>query len=610
MKRKIKQTIIIMLVVILLLCYVPTSTIATASEANDFEYTILADGTAEITKYNGTSKDITIPEQIDGIAVTELGAYSLANLGTIENLTLPETFRDFGKDCFYGTQIKNKVIFLGTMMDWCTKIGYDWDNSQPLKDGAKLYINGKFIENLILPEGLTELRGRTFFAYKHLKNISFPTTLERIHAWAFIGCDGLETLIIPDNITRIDYGAFQLCKNLKKVYIGKGLKTVESDTFYLCSSINEVFYNGSKEDWNKISFGRLNGSLTNAKNFHFNFNPYNLGEETYSFKNFGGGYCFGMAVTSSGYHTGILDKSTIGLNKNQPLFSLSRTETVEAPIRYYMSIQGFVRDSAIVAGGTYNHTIGILYDIESDWKSIINYVKDHKHNELGDLVIGFGTKDGGGHAVNFLRYEVVDGQERIYIYDNNCPHSETYFYKDNSTGKIYEKTDFCNQGCSAVFKQIDYMSLVDVEKYIKAVETFNSLKAFYADAKSIFIERAYVTTMWWSELESSEHYMYEILDDSTEIIITPLVDNATFMYMDKEYSFGKIDEDTYAEFSLSTSEDEAPEFEIVNAPEEDPSESCSCNCHASGIKKIFFIIINFFQKLFGKNKVCACGVSH
>ncbi|MBQ5904474.1 MAG: hypothetical protein IIW88_01210, partial [Clostridia bacterium] len=92
--------------------------------------------------------------------------------------------------------------------------------------------------------------------------------------------------------------------------------------------------------------------------------------------------------------------------------------------------------------------------------------------------------------------------------------------------------------------------------------------------------------------------------------ITPLVDNASFTYLDKEYSFGKIDEDTYAEFSLSTSEDEAPEFEIVNAPEEDPSESCSCNCHASGIKKIFFIIINFFEKLFGKNKVCACGVSH
>lgn len=42
----------------------------------------------------------------------------------------------------------------------------------------------------------------------------------------------------------------------------------------------------------------------------------------------------------------------------------------------------------------------------------------------------------------------------------------------------------------------------------------------------------------------------------------------------------------------------------------DPTEDCSCNCHAGGIKAFFFKILNFFQKLFGKNKVCACGVKH
>ena len=40
------------------------------------------------------------------------------------------------------------------------------------------------------------------------------------------------------------------------------------------------------------------------------------------------------------------------------------------------------------------------------------------------------------------------------------------------------------------------------------------------------------------------------------------------------------------------------------------SEECTCNCHADGIKKIIFSIINFFQKLFGINKVCACGIAH
>ena len=42
----------------------------------------------------------------------------------------------------------------------------------------------------------------------------------------------------------------------------------------------------------------------------------------------------------------------------------------------------------------------------------------------------------------------------------------------------------------------------------------------------------------------------------------------------------------------------------------DAADDCDCNCHAGGIKEFFFKIINFFQKLFGQNKVCDCGAKH
>ena len=42
----------------------------------------------------------------------------------------------------------------------------------------------------------------------------------------------------------------------------------------------------------------------------------------------------------------------------------------------------------------------------------------------------------------------------------------------------------------------------------------------------------------------------------------------------------------------------------------DPSVECECNCHKSGISKFFFNLILFFQKIFGSNKTCACGVAH
>ena len=40
------------------------------------------------------------------------------------------------------------------------------------------------------------------------------------------------------------------------------------------------------------------------------------------------------------------------------------------------------------------------------------------------------------------------------------------------------------------------------------------------------------------------------------------------------------------------------------------TEECECNCHKTGISKFFFNLILFFQKLFGSNQVCDCGVSH
>ena len=42
----------------------------------------------------------------------------------------------------------------------------------------------------------------------------------------------------------------------------------------------------------------------------------------------------------------------------------------------------------------------------------------------------------------------------------------------------------------------------------------------------------------------------------------------------------------------------------------DPSVECECNCHKTGISKFFFNLILFFQKIFGSNNVCDCGVAH
>ena len=43
---------------------------------------------------------------------------------------------------------------------------------------------------------------------------------------------------------------------------------------------------------------------------------------------------------------------------------------------------------------------------------------------------------------------------------------------------------------------------------------------------------------------------------------------------------------------------------------ENPSNDCNCGCHQTGIKKIIYIIVLFFQRLLSLNKTCDCGAIH
>ena len=83
--KKQTRRIVALLVTILLLfsCF---SIVSFAAES-DFEWTD-KDGKAVITKYVGTSKDVTVPETIGGLTVTEIGSQAFAFVG-IEKSNCP-----------------------------------------------------------------------------------------------------------------------------------------------------------------------------------------------------------------------------------------------------------------------------------------------------------------------------------------------------------------------------------------------------------------------------------------------------------------------------------------------------------------------------------------
>lgn len=290
---------------------------------------------------------------------------------------------------------------------------------------------------------------------------------------------------------------------------------------------------------------------------------YNLGEETYRFPNYGdydspGGHCFGMSITSSAYYLKELDIALAGGNYDQDVYSLSSNSTVNAPICYYQDIQDSRRDMSTVAGGSfYKHRFN---NISSDWAEVINYVKNHDYDNKGTLQIGF-RKDGeGGHAINFLYYAEVDGQARIYAYDNNFPNTETYFYMDEN-GSVRQAPRSTFSGT------IDCIALRSVPKFFDLLDNYDSTRYIFADKDTISIEGATVYALEGG-VEMGERVMYEVPADANQVKIKPLVDNAEFDYLNKNYSFGNVEDDTVGMFTLATSAEtgniQSPGLEIVN----------------------------------------------
>ena len=291
----------------------------------------------------------------------------------------------------------------------------------------------------------------------------------------------------------------------------------------------------------------LTGSMTIYAHW---YDSYNLGDETYSFDNFGDsdspyGHCFGMSATSAGYHNNLLDIRSIGGDKNTSLYSFDRTTEVKKPICYYQSRQGLSSRQSIVAGGsTYLHGSS---NISSDWNEVVNYVKNHAFDNTGILQIGVRKNNEGGHAINFLRYEKVNGQDRIYAYDNNFPDTETYFYRSGS-GSVQQAPVQSFSG------EIDCIALRDIRTYFSIVGGFDATHALYVVKDAATVE-GYSYSLMEGAMNGQEYVMYEIPANQKYVTIIPHRDNADFIYMDTEYSFGKITENTRARLSFSTMND-------------------------------------------------------
>lgn len=207
MKRK---SLSVLLATLLLLTCIPLGAVGVSAETSgNYTYTV-SDGEATITKYNGSDRDVTIPDTLGGYPVTTIGKSAFEGSTHLGSVVIPDSVTTIGQWAFYNCAKLNSVI----IGDSVTTIGLA----------------------------------------------------------AFFFCESLTSVVIPDSVTTIDIEAFSWCPSLTSVIIGNGVTTIGDWAFGNCESLTDVYYAGTKAQADAIVIGIRNAYLLNAT-WHYPSDP-------------------------------------------------------------------------------------------------------------------------------------------------------------------------------------------------------------------------------------------------------------------------------------------------------------------------------------------------
>ena len=220
---------------------------AGAETFGDYEYSVLNDGTVEITDYNGSAEKVDIPKTIDGKTVTKIGVSDFEDCTNFKSITIPDSVTEIGWNAFSGCKrlisitIPDSVTWIGSCaFQDCARL-----TSITLPDGVTsigvhAFSGCTSLTSITIPDGVTSIGWGAFDGCESLTSITIPDSVTEIGDRAFWGCISLTSITIPDSVTEISDSAFSNCKSLTSVTMSDGVKKIGEFGFYACTSLTSI----------------------------------------------------------------------------------------------------------------------------------------------------------------------------------------------------------------------------------------------------------------------------------------------------------------------------------------------------------------------------------
>lgn len=209
----------------------------------DLYYQINADNEIAIVGCEANATSAIIPEKIGGRSVTRIEASTFDSYANLKSVSIPSSMKVIEDMAFYRCVNLNRV-YISDLSSWCS-IDFANATSNPLCNGAELYVDGEWIDQLTLPDDVTEINDFAFCGFSGLKQIEIPNGVTSIGDYAFKNCSGLTAVELPQGVESIGRDAFLSCTGLTKVVIPNSVNDIGRDAFGDCSALTIYGNSGS-----------------------------------------------------------------------------------------------------------------------------------------------------------------------------------------------------------------------------------------------------------------------------------------------------------------------------------------------------------------------------
>lgn len=104
-------------------------------------------------------------------------------------------------------------------------------------DGTRLLVCPGGLQEVTVPEGVTEIGPGAFLDNGNLDRLTLPQSLRRVGASAFVRCTELTELALPAGLEALETSAFEGCAGLRRLTLPDALREIGDSVFRGCTGL-------------------------------------------------------------------------------------------------------------------------------------------------------------------------------------------------------------------------------------------------------------------------------------------------------------------------------------------------------------------------------------